>query len=141
MSHHRATRPTQRPRRKGVRGSSDLTVALLLTAAGAAMVGMTAPTLFKSSDTAARTFDRQVQILERGAGGGSGGGAQGFAAGGAPAFEVGTIAAPGTRNLAIVGGPAPVRNAAELASPAPAAPVTNPSTISSPAPPLSTARP
>lgn len=50
------------------RGSSDLTVTLLLTAAGAAMVGMTVPSLFRSSDTASRTFDRQVQILERGAG-------------------------------------------------------------------------
>src|SRR5690606_8890904 len=115
MSHHpdrasqssrasRASRPRQRPRREGaparaaplalplarcVRGSSDLTVAPLLTAAGAAMVGMTVPTLFESSDTAARTFDRQVQILERGAGGGSRGGAQGVAAGAAPAFEVG----------------------------------------------------
>jgi len=53
------------------RGSSDLTVTLLLTAAGAVMVGLTVPAMFKSSDTAARTFDHQVQILERGANGGS----------------------------------------------------------------------
>lgn len=53
------------------RGSSDLTVTLLLTAAGAVMVGLTVPAMFKSSDTAARTFDHQVQILERGAKGGS----------------------------------------------------------------------
>lgn len=61
-------------RLRHVRGSGDLTVTLLMTAAGAAMVGMTVPTLFKSSDTAARTFDKQVKILERGAGGGSSGG-------------------------------------------------------------------
>ena len=68
-------------------GSSDLTVALLLTAAGAAMVGLTVPSLYKSSDTAARTFDQQVQVLERGASGrGAGGlgGAGGLAGGGVP---------------------------------------------------------
>ena len=68
-------------------GSSDLTVALLLTAAGAAMVGLTVPSLYKSSDTAARTFDQQVQVLERGAsgrGGGGLGGAGGLGAGGVP---------------------------------------------------------
>lgn len=59
------------------RGSSDLTVGLLMTAAGAAMVGMTVPSLFKSSDTAARTFDRQVKILERGTSGGTGAGGGG----------------------------------------------------------------
>lgn len=53
------------------RGSSDLTVYLLLTAAGAAMVGLTVPSLFKSSQAASNTFDKQVKVLERGAGGGS----------------------------------------------------------------------
>jgi len=43
-----------------------------MTAAGAAMVGLTVPSLFKSSDTAAKTFDRQVKILERGTSGGTG---------------------------------------------------------------------
>lgn len=87
-------------------GSSDLTVALLLTAAGAAMVGLTVPSLYKSSDTAARTFDQQVQVLERGAGGrgggvgGLGGGAGGLGGGvpglgnlpavTPPVFEMGT---------------------------------------------------
>ncbi len=59
------------------RGSSDLTVNLLLTAAGAAMVGITLPVLFKSSESASRTFDGQVKVLERGsssANGASGGG-------------------------------------------------------------------
>ena len=51
------------------RGSSDLTVTLLLTAAGAAMVGLTVPMMFKSSDMAANTFEHQVQVLQRGAGG------------------------------------------------------------------------
>jgi len=53
------------------RGSSDLTVGLLMTAAGAVMVGLAVPTLFRASDTAGRTLDRQVQILERGAGAGA----------------------------------------------------------------------
>src|SRR5688572_17494642 len=79
---------TMRPKnRVRQRGSSDLTVGLLLTAAGAAMVGMTVPTMFKSSDTASRTFERQVDILERGAGGGGGGG--GGSATGPSGFDVG----------------------------------------------------
>jgi hypothetical protein len=92
------------------RGSGDLTVALLLTAAGAAMVGLTVPTLFKSSDTAARTFDKQVQILERGAGGAGGGtpSLQTGAGGGVPGlpggFEMGTpggISAPAKGSTAL----------------------------------------
>lgn len=75
--------------RTKTRGSSDLTVTLLLTAAGAAMVGMTVPSLFKSSDTASRTFDRQVQILERGAGG-AGGGAPHLGGASQPAFDLGS---------------------------------------------------
>lgn len=78
--------------RTKTRGSSDLTVTLLLTAAGAAMVGMTVPSLFKSSDTASRTFDRQVQILERGAGG-TGASAPGLGGASPPAFDLGS---PGT---------------------------------------------
>ena len=65
------------------RGSSDMTVALLLTAAGAAMVGLTVPSLFRSSDTAARTFDHQVKVLERGA---TGGPAAAPGIGGLPAY-------------------------------------------------------
>lgn len=85
-------------------GSSDLTVGLLMTAAGAAMVGLTVPSLFKSSDTAARTFDRQVKILERGAGG-AGGGAEGLSTGSglAQSFDLGT---PG-RGAAITTGASP----------------------------------
>ncbi len=49
------------------RGSSDLTVSLLLTAAGAAMVCITLPTLFAASKTASKTFQTQVSVLERGA--------------------------------------------------------------------------
>ncbi|MBS2015307.1 MAG: hypothetical protein JST00_20640 [Deltaproteobacteria bacterium] len=81
------------------RGSSDLTVTLLLTAAGAAMVGLTVPAMFRSSDTAARTFDHQVQILERGAHGGPPIG--GMSPGGAIPGLPGSI--PG----AIPGGPVP----------------------------------
>ena len=75
-------------------GSSDLTVALLLTASGAVMVGLAVPTLLKASDTAGRTFDRQVQILERGVGTGSTNGIP--AAGGIapPPFEIGGLPAP-----------------------------------------------
>lgn len=105
---------------RGTRGSSDLTVALLLTAAGAAMVGLTVPTMFKSSDTAARTFDRQVQILERGAGGGGGAtGSLATGAGGAvpglPAgFEMGK--APGI----------PAKGSIELSGPAAPAGIATP---------------
>ncbi len=59
------------------RGSSDLTVYMLLTAAGAAMVSLTLPQLWKSSDSAANTFRKQVVVLENGAspsGGGTGSG-------------------------------------------------------------------
>ncbi len=82
-------------RYRSARGSGDLTVTLLMTAAGAAMVGMTVPTLFKSSDTAAKTFDKQVKILERGAGGGGTGGsslsgiAGGLTTGVGQGFELG----------------------------------------------------
>ena len=58
------------------RGSGDLTVSLLLTAAGAVMVGLTVPALFRSSQAASRTFDNQVKVLERGRGTSSSGGSQ-----------------------------------------------------------------
>ena len=51
-------------------GSADLNTYLLLTAAGCVMVGLTAPHLFKSSETASDTFENQVKILQRGASGG-----------------------------------------------------------------------
>jgi hypothetical protein len=57
------------------RGSADLNTYLLLTAAGCTMVGLTAPHLFKSSKTASNTFEKQVEILQRGASGGATGGA------------------------------------------------------------------
>jgi hypothetical protein len=66
---------------KDRRGSADLNTYLLLTAAGCTMVGLTAPHLFKSSKTASDTFEKQVEILQRGAGGGAGGASGG--AGGA----------------------------------------------------------
>jgi hypothetical protein len=49
------------------RGEGDLMTSLLLTAAGAVMVAITVPSLFESSDSAARTFRAQVSVLERGA--------------------------------------------------------------------------
>jgi len=55
------------------RGSSDLNTYLLLTAAGCAMVGLTAPHLFNSSKTASDTFEKQVQVLQQGASPGAGG--------------------------------------------------------------------
>ena len=64
------------------RGSGDITTYVLLTAAGAAMVAITLPSLFASSQGAANTFQNQVNVLERGAGG-TGGAAGGGAAGGA----------------------------------------------------------
>jgi len=72
------------------RGNSDLTTYMLLTAAGAAMVGLTLPSLFSSSDSAARTFKNQVNVLERGANpGGGGGGADGAGSGSGWTFSVG----------------------------------------------------
>ena len=75
------------------RGSGDLTTYVLLTAAGAAMVAITVPSLFSSSQSAASTFQNQVNVLERGAGGtAAGGGGAGGAAGGGGAgwqFNVG----------------------------------------------------
>ena len=67
-----------------LRGSADLNTYLLLTAAGCTMVGLTAPHLFKSSKTASDTFEKQVEILQRGSSGGAGGagGAGGGASGG-----------------------------------------------------------
>jgi len=59
------------------RGSGDLTTHLLLTAAGAAMVGVTLPSLFASSNSAANTFNGQVKVLEQGAGSGGGSGGPG----------------------------------------------------------------
>ena len=56
------------------RGSGDLTTYVLLTAAGAAMVAITVPSLFSSSQSAASTFQNQVNVLERGAGGTAAGG-------------------------------------------------------------------
>jgi hypothetical protein len=68
---------------KDRRGSADLNTYLLLTAAGCTMVGLTAPHLFKSSKTASDTFEKQVEILQRGSSGGVGGaGGGGGAAGG-----------------------------------------------------------
>jgi hypothetical protein len=64
------------------RGSADLNTYLLLTAAGCTMVGLTAPHLFKSSKTASDTFEKQVEILQRGAGGGASGGSGAGAGGG-----------------------------------------------------------
>ena len=66
------------------RGSADLNTYLLLTAAGCTMVGLTAPHLFKSSKTASDTFEKQVEILQRGSSGGAGGagGAGGGSSGG-----------------------------------------------------------
>lgn len=96
---------SRRPRsRASIRGSSDLTVTLLLTAAGAAMVGLTVPTMMKSSDTASRTFDRQVKILERGAGGStSQTGASDVGTSTTPGFEVGG----GTKTLGTTPGATP----------------------------------
>jgi hypothetical protein len=67
---------------KDRRGSADLNTYLLLTAAGCTMVGLTAPHLFKSSKTASDTFEKQVEILQRGAGGGAGGASGGAGASG-----------------------------------------------------------
>jgi len=64
------------------RGSADLNTYLLLTAAGCTMVGLTAPHLFKSSKTASDTFEKQVEILQRGSSGGAGGASGGAASGG-----------------------------------------------------------
>jgi hypothetical protein len=84
-------------------GSSEMTVPLLLTAAGAAMVGLVLPTLNKASDTAGRTFDNQVQILERGARTGSVGPSGTSASG----FELGRAVAPSYTGAptSIVGAP------------------------------------
>ena len=57
------------------RGSGDLNTYLLLTAAGCTMVGLTAPHLFKSSKTASDTFEKQVEILQRGSSSGATGAA------------------------------------------------------------------
>lgn len=72
------------------RGNSDLSVYLLLTAAGCVMVGLTAPHLYNASKTASNTFERQVEVLERGASpGGSGGlGSMGGASGGAGGWNL-----------------------------------------------------
>jgi len=67
---------------KDRRGSADLNTYLLLTAAGCTMVGLTAPHLFKSSKTASDTFEKQVEILQRGSSGGVGGAGGGAGAAG-----------------------------------------------------------
>jgi len=75
------------------RGSSDLTVHLLLTAAGAAMVAITVPTLFSSSKSAANTFQNQVTVLEQGANpsGNTGGSGSGSGSGGSGwSFHIGS---------------------------------------------------
>ena len=64
------------------RGQGDLMTSLLLTAAGAVMVGVTVPSLFESSESAARTFQKQVDVLERGASPRGGGGGIGIGIGG-----------------------------------------------------------
>jgi hypothetical protein len=74
---------------KDRRGSADLNTYLLLTAAGCTMVGLTAPHLFKSSKTASDTFEKQVEILQRGSSGGTGGGASGGAGGGGGDWNLG----------------------------------------------------
>ena len=71
------------------RGSSDLNTYLLLTAAGCTMVGLTAPSLFNSSKTASNTFEKQVQILERGASSSGGGSALGGSSSGG--FDLGGL--------------------------------------------------
>lgn len=71
------------------RGSSDLNTYLLLTAAGCTMVGLTAPSLFNSSKTASNTFEKQVQILERGASSSGGGSALGGTSSGG--FDLGGL--------------------------------------------------
>ncbi len=71
------------------RGSADLNTYLLLTAAGCTMVGLTAPHLFKSSKTASDTFEKQVEILQRGAGGGVSGGSGAGAGGGGGDWNLG----------------------------------------------------
>jgi len=82
------------------RGNSDLTTYMLLTAAGAAMVGLTLPSLFSSSNSAAKTFQNQVNVLERGANpGGMGGIGSGMGSGSGWTFNVGkdgvSVSGPG----------------------------------------------
>jgi len=70
-------------------GGAELLSTLLIAGAGVTAVGLSLPTLFNASDTAGRTFDNQVQILERGARTGATGRssdpASGFDFGAAPA--------------------------------------------------------
>ncbi|WP_394847131.1 hypothetical protein LZC95_06635 [Pendulispora brunnea] len=91
------------------RGNSDLTTYMLLTAAGAAMVGLTLPSLFSSSNSAARTFQNQVNVLERGASTGSAGGiGSGLGSGSGWTFNVGkdgvSVSGPGGINGSVGGG-------------------------------------
>jgi subtilase-type serine protease len=72
-------------------GSADLNTYLLLTAAGCTMVGLTAPHLFKSSKTASDTFEKQVEILQRGSSPGGGGGGGGLGGGGGGGWNIGSL--------------------------------------------------
>jgi len=97
------------------RGSGDLTTYSLLTAAGAAMVAITVPSLFSSSNSAAQTFQNQVNVLERGAGGGGGAGGAAGGAGGSSGgwqFNVGpsgvSAAGPGGISASVGAGGASV---------------------------------
>jgi hypothetical protein len=53
-----------------VRGSSELTVPILMSAAGVATVGVIAPSMFQSGTTAANTMQSQANALQSGATGG-----------------------------------------------------------------------
>ncbi|WP_394836796.1 hypothetical protein LVJ94_07795 [Pendulispora rubella] len=91
------------------RGNSDLTTYMLLTAAGAAMVGLTLPSLFSSSNSAAKTFQNQVNVLERGANpGGAGGIGSGIGSGSGWTFNVGkdgvSVSGPGGISGSVGGG-------------------------------------
>lgn len=92
---------------KDARGSSDLNTYLLLSAAGCSMVVLTAPHLFNSSKTASNAFDKQVQVLERGAspgGGTSGGGLGSSGVGGLSDIMGGSGGSPGTMTNPYGGG-------------------------------------
>jgi hypothetical protein len=101
------------------RGSADLNTYLLLTAAGCTMVGLTAPHLFKSSKTASDTFEKQVEILQRGAGGGAGGAGAGAAGAGGGDWNLGATVTSGGPTVTAAGAPvvAPGAPAAKAAKP------------------------
>jgi len=87
------------------RGSADLNTYLLLTAAGCVMVGLTAPSLFKSSKTASDTFEKQVEILQRGSSGGTGGGGGGGGSSWGGGFNIGGVnVSVGSGGVSVSGG-------------------------------------